>query len=543
LGLAPRFWVPVTLALASLTLAAGTLDGSSYWLNYDTATQPVEALELVTGCWNYASGKPGVILALAAAYLVAGPSPWIETVMLAGWAAAAVVGVYGLARHISGSTALGALAGLAWLALPAQMVYSRTHLGYPLAWFTLGVWAYTAGRWRWAGLALMAALMGHGTFAALVGVFLLASIAAGRRPQGWQAWAELAAFMLLPWLAFEALSYAFTGVPFEWTRGTIEWYFFYQNSPQATNWWHVWESVELANGTLLALLLAASALYPLARTRRAGAAWPIYITAWAVLAVYTARAGLTQARFIPRAIAGVYPLLAVLSVITLACLARRLGQRGAGPGGRGLAGGAVAGALALALYAGFASNLLAAREFSRTGYPAIEAAFQEASRAGQPVRYWGNQWAGLYFAKLYGVEAAIDDPDAPTASGDTQAMLIFEDNSQDMREQMAGRRGLYAVTAAAHLRANLWPAGVESEVPTPEMDAVRAGYALGPQAGRIEIWRPLAPQGQFTARDDVLTHTWHYTGAGCIVPPRYGFGTQHWYQLVFQRLGERIRNP
>jgi hypothetical protein len=72
------------------------------------------------------------------------------------------------------------------------------------------------------------------------------------------------------------------------------------------------------------------------------------------------------------------------------------------------------------------------------------------------------------------------------------------------------------------------------------MPVLRQRYQDGPVIGQLEIWRPLELTGTFEARTRVGSHTRYYPGAGCIVPPRYGDKTLHWYQLVLRRVREAL---
>jgi hypothetical protein len=82
----------------------------------------------------------------------------------------------------------------------------------------------------------------------------------------------------------------------------------------------------------------------------------------------------------------------VLTAVTLgATLQRWAMRRPAGSAWRVVRSLAL-GALSLGVFASLVQNLLIVREFSRTGFPAIEAAFQEAAQMGRPVRYFGNEW-------------------------------------------------------------------------------------------------------------------------------------------------------
>ena len=342
--------------------------------------------------------------------------------------------------------------------------------------------------------------------------------------------------MALPWLFYEALGYAFTGILFEWTRGTIAWIFFYQRSLQQTDWMHVWETVRLANQSIPSILLAASVLYPFVWRKKKDFGMCIYVTAWGVLGIYTVRAGLTHGRFIPRAIAGIYLVLAVLAVLTFGEMLRRASQRIPKALSRKPAYRIAALLVSIAFVATFTPNLLALREFSRTAYPAVEAVFREAALHDQPVRYWGNQWAAIFFAKLYGVRVAIDDPDPELAALDTSAILVFDGDTWGMQSRLDSRADLYQVSTYPHFRSNLWPADTEIELPTAAMPGVTKRYQDGLKTTALEIWRPIQMSGTFTARDDRVKYVYYYMGKGCFTGPRYGYGTLNWYEVVWNKL-------
>ena len=139
-------------ALIFLLVAIGSLDRSSIFLHFDTPLQDVTAADLLLGCFGTTSYKPVVALLLTGAFTVGGVNPAIEIILLVVSGIVATAAQFRLTARLTGSARWAVLATLWFVSLPTILYYTRMHMGYPLAAFTLGLLLFSEKRYAWAGI-------------------------------------------------------------------------------------------------------------------------------------------------------------------------------------------------------------------------------------------------------------------------------------------------------------------------------------------------------------------------------------------------------
>ncbi|MEJ2150724.1 MAG: hypothetical protein P8Z40_14775, partial [Chloroflexota bacterium] len=132
-------WPWLLPALVALLVVLGTLDSSSYFLHFDTATESHAALDLLNGCLGYSASKPLPMWVMVPVLVLGNGSPVWEMVPLAILSALALAALFRLVARLTGSTRWAMVAALWYVSLPTILYYTRIHIGYPLAFFTLGL--------------------------------------------------------------------------------------------------------------------------------------------------------------------------------------------------------------------------------------------------------------------------------------------------------------------------------------------------------------------------------------------------------------------
>jgi hypothetical protein len=542
-----------TLAFHALTTPA-----SAYFLHFDAPLQGYAAIALVRGCWEYATEKMVGVYLLAPLFQWLGPSPVWEIGVLAGLAAVTVALTYEMARLFSGSRPAGLLAALLLLALPSFGYFSRMHIGYVMPCLLLAWLAVWRQRWGWAGLGFGLVLIAHFGYAVvvLVSVVVLAlmflrpagflqpphrsgrkepwprpgaradgspapreraavwSGPAQRAARGWRHGLAFGLAAALPILVVEAHFFAYMGRPWQWLKGVASagyiWTGVRQGVTLHANWLWAPQTLIESNGVLLAALLGVGVLSPLVfwPSRRKLAFWLALAGSVAAFAFIA----LLRGAFIARALGPLYPLGAVCTAVVAAAAVKRLP---AGWPRRVATAAALLGLAALVVNAG-----LFIREFSRTPFPAIGGWIRAAGAAGQPVKY-NNQWVGLFFAQQHGTEMLTGDGRWIEADDTGQAVLIFE------RQAPANltRTGYTIETADVN-------AAIDLRYPALARDADIPRHA--------EVWWPSGTAAPLRPEDPLPPSVYYYSGSGCVSPPAYAGGTQHFYQLAWRKLVDML---
>jgi hypothetical protein len=518
-----RVWLMALPALIFLLLAAGSLGPSSYFLHFDTSTQSVAAADLIHGCWGYDGNKPGIMLILGAAFALGGIRPLWEMVLLSLLGAVGAAAFFRLAARLSGSQRWAMLGAIWFLGLPIYLYHMRMHIGYPLFFFTLGLALHAERRFGLAGAALGLTLLTHPIFAVPVAAWLGWSFVLHGKRERVRAFVKLGAGMLAPILVVEVARFLFTGEPLGWSRGVIVNEVLVKAGVQkgqtlAT----LWQRVLRSNGGLNLALLLSGLAYPLLRRRGERLMDAVYLTGWSVVGFYVLRVGVGHRLVFERMLAGVYPPLALSTIVTLTRLAERVGSSLAPPV-RAACRLVVAGVIALGLPALTLDNVLDRAVASRTAYDVIDRTVAEAAEAGMPVRFFGNYHVGLFYAVRHDVETGVNERALDVIAGDTRAVLIFEGKTGREHPTLTALRD-YPIDASLYT--------ISSYTHRPALWSQRRDEASWTE---VEIWWPRSPEGTFEAEENLSKSIFHYRG-GCTLPKPYGSDhTLNYYDLLLDK--------
>ena len=529
-------------ALVFLLVALGTQDGSSYFLHFDTPTQDAAAIDLLRGCWGYSGHKPVIMLLLAVPFALGGISPLWETALLAVLGAVSVAATFQIASHLLGSRRWALLAALWLVSLPSFLYFSRIHVMYPLAFFLLAVWLQLEEHPGWAGLMFGLSLLAHANFMVPIAAWLGFSVLLDSGFRNLRSAGRLAVSFLLTYAAVEFVRYLFTGEVLGWTRYIL----FDEVLRQAgstfdTRWTHVVELIAFTNGWPNAIFLLLSILYLVVRRPRVPAADVAFATAWSMLLFFSYRAAADQA-LIPRMWVTVYPLAGIVSLFTLRRITGALQGRLPGDARR-----LASGVIALAVAAALIPSAVEAAAYSRTRYPVVARAMEQAAQAGLPVRYFGNFNVANFYAAAHHTEAVINEPALDVITGDTRAVLVFEIRGEEAPATLAGlcrlgwdRAGAYTVTRYdGHLPASRHDRAEVFYLTSADLEALRGQtFAPAPSAstGAVEVWWPRRPAGEFTVTSDPARYIYYYPGDGCLATPPYAQDTKWWYEIILEKL-------
>lgn len=533
-----------------LLVALGSMGASSFFLHFDSSLMHVEAVDLLRGCWGTAGSKPIVSFLLTGVYAVGGPHPVYEIVLLMLTGAVTAASLFSLTAHLSGSKRWAMLGTLWFVSQPTILYYTRMHMGYPLAAFTLGLLLYVRRRYGWAGLAFGVAVPMHVSFVLPLGAWLAIAFVVGERPRRAADLGRLAAGLLLPLIVVDAVYFLYDGILFGWERKIIRDVLYHGPAYEGTGAWpDVWRAISFSNGALNAALLLSGLAYPLVRKPRVRLMDAAFVSGWVAIVFYTLDAGVRHGLIRPRMWSGAYPLLTVTATFTLMRLAARLRERlspRAWPFARALGAGLVALALPWTLIA----HTLDAAAGSRTAYHEVSRAMAQAAEEGLPVRYFGRPDVGAFFGVADGVEVVTNEFSPDIISRDANAVWVFEGEFAGPHPMLAKARSDsridpadYTISRYAHLvpyRPHVIeerPIGGRDLVALREQPYVRSP---GAEAASLEIWWPRHPQaGAFEARNvlpgEGETFVVHYAGSGCLSTRPYGDGTQNYYDLLAQK--------
>jgi hypothetical protein len=541
-----REWTWLLPALIALLVALGSTDSSSYFLHFDTATESHAALDLLNGCWGYAASKPLPMLVMVPVLALGHSDPVWEMIPLTILSALALAGLSRLVARLTGSARWGMVAALWYVSLPTILYYTRIHIGYPLAFFTLGLMAQGERRYGWSGVAFGLAITAHPNFVIPIACWLFWSgvIHLFGEAGEIRIWARLADLLrlgvglLIPVLAIEGIEFLYDGQVLGWSRGYVREALRLSGGLHGEPWpiTHLLHIMGFSNGWLNLALLLVGLAYPLVRERRASLADAAFLSAWSVLGFYSLRVAWGSTFLTPRMFAAVYPLLVIVAVVTAARLAARLPQS-AVAALRPLAAIVLPIGLSLALI----GHTLDAAVASRTGYEAIDRAFIQAAEAGVPVRYVGNWNAGRFFGMRRQVEVALNDTDPQIIAADRRAVLVFDGlDPAALGDDSALEPTAYTVTTFPHMAAYR-PRAVENYGVSPTLIRELARGAYGREDGapttQVEIWWPRNPAPPYDYSPIAADPNHYYSGSGCASPRPFGFGTKNFYHLLLEKTG------
>lgn len=522
-------------------VAAGSLTANSIFLHFDAPTQHAAAVDLLHGCWGFTSHKPLIMFLLAAPFALFGPDPVWELVLLSVLGMATASSVWTVLRRTTDSARWALIGALWFTSLPAVLYSLRIHIGYPLAFFTLGVVLHVRRRPLWAGFCFAAGSLSHGSLLLPVALWGLTTVAFDRETRQWPNLWRLAAGFIGLWLAVELVRFLYVGEPFGWFKGVVIGEMLRQNASKAAGGpTYLLRLLALANGWPNVALLLVGWLYPLLRRPRQPLLDAIAATGWGLIAFFAYRA-LRDQQVLARLYVAAYPLLVITAVVTarrgLRWLATRAVRFPIERWGAALASLAVA----LALIA----NTIGVAGVSVSGYRAAGEAVRRAAAEGLPVRWYGNYQAALFYARRDGAEmlAVNSSIDAGAVMGDTQAVLIFEYDKKNFAEVVAvletegwAEAGSYTITVVPHYppSANRQSQGfLDAE----QLDDLRSNLASNDKA-HLAIWWPARRSGTFIP--SLEGTAFYYPGTGCLSRPMYGGGTKHFYQILWENLLERL---
>jgi len=539
-GLRQADWLLPTLLFLMIML--GTLGPGSYFLHFDTPTLSQNAADLVlSGCWG-PSGKPGVSLLLSIPFLVGGVNPLWDMAMLTLLGMATLSCFYSLAKQVTNSRRWALLGTLWFISLPSILYYTRIHMGYPLAFFLMGITFQTKKRYGWAGLAFGMVTITHTNFLVPLAAWLGASFLMHTGKGRIRNFARVGVAFLFPILVLEIVRFLFMGQMFAWSLNVFSIVQRHGSRTYQTTWAHIPVLTGVANGWLNGLLLALGIVYPGVRERRDSLPDAIYLAGWLVVAAYSLWTGIWHKELVPRMITGVYPMLAIMTLLTMMKITRRIGIKLTAPMRPfyRLAGILI---VIVVLPSMLIDHLLDANIASRTAYPQIEEMMIRAADAGLPVRYFGNFHVGYFYALEHQVETSINETSLDLITGDTRAVMIFENvagHSNPLQDALENDPRIdladYDIsTFSPHFTAYR-PSQIEGRLGTAGMilqdrtlPSPRSGSAV---IGSVTVWWPREPSGTFHARHEPLEFIFYYN-EGCITPHR--FGEQNYYDLLSEK--------
>lgn len=548
----PGVQLAVLLAVVFLLVAAGTLGPGSYFLHHDTPTQNVAAADLVEGCWTYTAATLAPMVMLFLPYALFGPSAVYEMVLLSLLGAVLAASLFLLAEAYTRSRRWALLGALWFAGLPIILYYTRTHIGYPLAFYGLGLLLHTRKHYTWAGLAFGLAFTSHFNYLVPLAFWMLWAFITDRETRSIRSMAQLGLGFLLPLLLLETARFFFTGVPFGWLQEEIRDALRLAGQTASSESWPVTHLIRLigfSNGWLNAVLLLSGVAYPLFRARRPSLMDSIYLSGWSVLVFYSLQVSLLHNTFLtPRMFAAIYPNLALASIYTGWQAADWLKTR-LKPASWAVSQVVGCGIVLVVLPLSTLDAALDALVGSRTAYQEVDNLLAEAAASRLPVRYYGNFLTGLYWGHRHDLFVNTNETDVDRVLQDTQAVLVFEDADSPALEQFYSSPSFdpaaYTITTIPH-RIAYRPAWAENYGVGPQAlhDLSWLIYAHRPNADTttlVVLW-PNRPTGEFAARSDPDQYIFTYEG-GCSLPHPFdgpdGAGWNY-YHLLWDKLKQLV---
>jgi|GEM_PF-2937887 len=549
-----RLPVWVLPAILVVLVALGSLSPDSFFLHFDTATIDVAASDLAKACWGEPAATLAPILLVAIPTILLGANPLWQMILLTLCSAVMAAALPRVTQIVTGSKRWALLAVLWFICLPAILYYTRMHIGYPLALFTLGVMLYADRRWFWSGIAFGLTIIAHFNFSVPVAAWLVwSTLFAVSGKDRFRSIAPLVCGIALTFLVIEGIDFLFTGHVFGWTRDVIGDALRLSDQQGNSQAWpitHLLNMIGFANGWVNTTLLIIGIAYPMVRRPRVPLMDAIYLTGWSVFGFYSLRVAFGNTFLTPRMFSAIYPLFVITSAFTimrgLNWFARTKGS------GRLIQQWAVAiGAVLISV--ALIRDAVFAAEGSHTAYPAVAQAMQRAADEHLPVRYYGNFHAAFFYGALYGVEVSIDDPSTEIISGNTRAVLIFDDrigNGLTILDEVYADPRIdpsdYTITQIPHMP-RYRPAAIEDyDVSPAKLNNLITQFRSQQVLARstLEIWWPKTPRGEFHYRIDKPNYIYYYPGRGCVTPRIYGGDTQNYYDVLgekFRLIGAKLR--
>lgn len=512
-------WDLIVVGAATLLFWAVTTSPNAYFIQSDTPAQDSMALAWTYNCWEYITEKLLSVVLLAPLFKLFGPSPHWETLLLMLMASISVAVIYELACLVGNSKLTGALTALFLVALPAFQFFSRTYLGYITPFLLLGWLAVFHKRWGWAGIWFGLAFTAHFMSVVSIGIFTLALFIFNLRHESWKQWLAFCLGGLAPLAVIEGLYFFYLGhvYAFVWIRSifTVTWksttYSAFHTSPK---WLWLIETVSHSNGLLVSVLLAVGLLSPFV-FRHNKTALALSVSSIALAAFHLIQAGLGRSLVLPRLLAPAYPFWAFCAAATLAWTINSRPQQTLRQIALGLSFFTF-GVLGV-------QNGLFMRQFTQTLYPQVEQWMLRAEAEGRSVRYEGNSWVALFYARIHGVEILVNDERWIKANAPGQAVLIFANGAPDTISHDG-----YTISSIG------MDSATDGKYPalTYEANIPRRFELWWPDRANDSLEPSTPPNAGFAA--------FYYPGYGCIIPPAYNNGNQprtlHYYQLAWKKL-------
>jgi len=537
------FWVLFTI---SCLYSLASMDRSSYFLHWDTASQDMAALDLLKGCWGYDAGKPMIMLLLSAPFGLIGANPIIETVLLALLTGLSTGWLYIVTRHSFLNRSWAIVATLWFMSWPTTVYYNRIHLGYALALILAGLAAYSKQKYFLHGVVMGIAILAHPGLivpaCTWIGVAWFLSKDRSLVP-------PLTAFFGLGFalLSLEVLRFGYTGEPFGWWKGQLADIRAYSGAGADQRWSHVLETLWLVNGPVHSVigLVGLVGFVLTFRVKRSRLSRTAFFTGVLVLMLYTLRTAFGLSGFNTRLLTGVSPMLAIAVVSGYSGLAGRVRWT--------IPRSFVAALAVIVLVVMLSIAFLDAGRLSRTSFPILEEAFIRARTLGVPVRYFGQPYPALFFGLKYNVETLVNGPDLESIPlEDWSSVVAIEAESLNEIEHMwehsdkfiaeEYRKAVYPNPAAANRLRTI----EEEFFPSTELLwSVAASVDNQEPVMAILIPKHPSPMDPASfANTGVVSYEWlsyYYHGDGdCQITPRGHPYAYRYYLYLFPRLLQMI---
>jgi len=528
-----HYWLLPAALFLSVSFA--TVGPSTYFNHLDAAHTNVIGADLYRACWVEDVGRPVSGLLTAASYGLFGYNPLSQIVLLI------LIGGIGLgtftilASDLTGSKRWGLLAAVWFITLPTTFYYTRLHMGFPLAFFIIGLMLHVRRQYFPAGVLFALALMSHASLLIPLAAWFGFSFIFDPKTRQWSTIRQLAIGFLSTWLLIEFARFMFSGRPFGWVRDV---YGEVRNQSGKTGGGsliYILAVFAVGNGWLNALIVFSGALYPLVRQRGKPLLDGAAAAGWSVIVFYSIRAAFGYA-IPPRHFMYVYPLLAITDAYVLMRLIHLLINSDlpgwANIGIRGGLGFAVLVVLPLTLL----SRTLEANKALQTGYPTIAHTFEEAKEAGLPIRFFGAYHVGNYYGLYYNEPVVSNEFESSLITSDTAAVLIFEDAS-DAADIVGLDPALYDIYIYPH-HGLYRPRQLEDHITMRDISEA-AQIQNGSGYTELVVWWPKNPSGDFHVEHRPWEYVFYYEGDGmCVIDKPYFDGTTNFYELALMKLRE-----
>ena len=505
------------VSIAALVFWLVATPASAFFIQSDTPAQDYVALAWSQGCWEHVTEKMLAVVLLTPLFVVFGPSPHWETALLAGASVVSVATTYELSRWLTKSRIGGLVAALLLTSLPAFQFYNHTYFGYQAPCLLLAWLSVLRKKWGWVGFWFSLSFVAHFNALVPIALSICTLVATHIRYLPWHRKLRLVFGGLAPLLYVEGLFFIYTGDPLIWSRGILAVISKFSGATVEglsavahPNWWWLIETVVSNNGAVNSALLALGTLAPLVfRGNKTGMA--LGLTFLGAALFYFLQAGIGRSLMLARSLAVLYAFWVVCASAVLIFLtkllptAHRIRVLGMG-------------AVLLGLFGATVQTGFFLHDFSTTLQPQVAKWFMAAAAQQRPIKYLGSTWSAMYLAQAYGVELLVGDARWIEANDTGQAVLIFEGQAPS----------------------GLVPDGYRIERFLAKSRADSIYPALTVQAGifrRVELWWPTGPSQSIKplSATNLGNASYYYAGAGCYTPPRFMYGTMHYYELLWYK--------